>query len=564
MGPIRAAAGKAGNFNPGKEPVQMNFRSENAPNILFITADQLRWDFVHAYGVNPWIHTPNLDSLAEDGCLFERAYSPNPVCIPARHNILTGLTARYHGFDDNYFGPDAKPCPSNLPTFAQILSGCGYSTAAIGKIHFQPERNAAGFDLFENCDEVVSDIAEDEYAQFLRSSGHGSLGSIHGVRNALYMQPQQYPLPQEYHGSYWIAERAIRYIRSRVTRKRPFLLWAGFIHPHPPLAVPENWAHLYDGKVPPHTSPLTPLSKFAEENKCIADLPDEACVNRVRELYACAVSFMDYNVGRILRALDETGQRENTLVVFVSDHGEMLGDLDTYQKFLPYDASCRVPFLMRWPGHIQPGSRRKDFVDLNDLLPTFLDAAGASYTAEYPLPGESLLTSQGKKDRSVQYVEHQRENKRWCCLMDQRYKFVHHYGEPEELFDVEADPEERTNLLYGTPGDEVRKICDDLRAQLLEYEAQWGLPGYVEGGSFRRFPDYEIKTYQECCFPSAMVQDPGEAPRDSLLDEILRAIAKEPLVKLSKLHIRDLLTGLGGFSDAEVDDLLRRAQDQGN
>ena len=542
----------------------MNPRNADAPNILLITADQLRWDFVHAYGASPWIRTPNLDSLAADGCLCERAYSPNPVCIPARHNILTGLTARYHGFDDNYFGPEAKPSPSCLPTFAQILSGCGYSTAAIGKIHFQPERNAAGFDLFENCDEVVGDIAEDEYAQFLREQGYGSLGSIHGVRNALYMQPQQFPLPEEFHGSHWIADRAIRYIRSRATRTRPFLLWAGFIHPHPPLAVPENWAHLYDGKVPPHTSPITPLSKFAEENKCIADLPDEASINRVRELYACAVSFMDYNVGRILKALDETGLRDNTLVVFVSDHGELLGDLDTYQKFLPYDASCRVPFLMRWPGHIQPGSRRTDFVDLNDLLPTFLDAAGTAYTADYELPGESLLTAHGKKDRSVQYVEHQRENKRWCCLMDHRYKFVHHYGEAEELFDLESDPGEQVNQLYGTPSAEALAARDRLRAKLLEYEARWGLPGYVKEGAFRSFPPYEIKTYRETCFPADMVQDPGDPPRDCLLDEILRAIEKEPLVKLSRLHIRDLLTGPGGFSQEQVDDLMRRAEAQGN
>ena len=105
------------------------------------------------------------------------------------------------------------------------------------------------------------------------------------------------------------------------------------------------------------------------------------------------------------------------MVLFVSDHGEMLGDLDTYQKFLPYDASCRVPMLLRWPGHITPGSRRTDFTDLNDILPTVLDAAGTPYPGELELPGESLLAKTPKKDRSVQYVEHQRERKRWCCLI---------------------------------------------------------------------------------------------------------------------------------------------------
>ena len=108
---------------------------------------------------------------------------------------------------------------------------------------------------------------------------------------------------------------------------------------------------------------------------------------------------------------------------FYSDHGEMLGDLDTYQKFLPYDASCRIPMLLRWPGHIEAGSRRSDFVDLNDLLPTFLDAAGTTYPGKEELPGESLFAREPQKDRTVQYVEHQRESKRWCCLVGQRYKY---------------------------------------------------------------------------------------------------------------------------------------------
>lgn len=540
----------------------MNSRKTDAPNILLITADQLRWDYVGSYG--SFIETPALDSLAESGCLFERAYSPNPVCIPARYNLITGLPARRHGFDDNYFGPQAKACPWDIPTFAQILSDAGYSTAAIGKMHFQPERRATGFDIFENCDEVVRDIAEDEYAQFLQEQGYGTVGSLHGVRNALYMQPQQSLLPEELHGSCWIADRSIAYLRGRKTRSKPFLLWTGFIQPHPPFDVPAAWAHRYDGKVPKHTSSITPLSRLAKENQCIADLPDEENINRMRELYACAVTFMDHNVGRILQTLDEEGLRENTLVVFVSDHGEMLGDLDTYQKFLPYDPSCRVPLLMRWPNHIQGGTRRTDFADLNDLLPTFLDAAGVSYPGSETLPGESLLLKKPSKDRSFQYIEHQRESKRWCCLMDRRYKFVHHYGDRDQLFDLETDPNEQTDLLYGQPLAEHLEVAARLKGKLLEYESHWGLPGYVKDGDFVQYPDYEIRNYREGCFPSAMVKEPGMTPVEPLADEILKAIRQEPTVHLSKLHIRELLTGPGKFSEDEFSDLLRRAEQQGN
>lgn len=536
----------------------MKQRSENAPNIVLITADQLRWDYVHAYGVHEFIRTPALDSLAKDGCICQRAYSPNPVCIPARHNLITGLPARFHGFDDNYFGEEAKPCPWELPTFAQILSDAGYATAAIGKMHFQPERRATGFDLFENCDEVVYDIAEDEYAQFLQEQGYGHVGSIHGVRNALYMQPQQSLLPEELHSSAWVADRSIRYLRSRSTRKRPFLLWAGFIQPHPPFDVPQDWAHLYDGQLPPRIHGATPLSKLALENQCIADLPDEENINRMRELYACAVTFMDYHVGRILKALDEEGLRDDTLVVFVSDHGEMLGDLDTYQKFLAYDSSARIPMLLRWPGKIAPGSCRTDFADLNDVLPTFLDAAGVRYPGKESLPGESLLKPTGEKDRSVQYMEHQRESKRWCCLMNQQYKYIYSYGDSDQLFDLEHDPGEQKNLLYGEVKPQIREIAESMKKMLSAYEEAWGLPGYAKDGEFTRFPAYEIKKYRECCFPNAMVKNPGDPQPDSLLEEIARAVSGEPTVRLSRLHIEELLTGPGGCSREAVEELLQR------
>ncbi len=534
----------------------MNARAEDAPNILLITADQLRWDYVGAYEANNFIKTPSIDRLAAEGCLYERAYSPNPVCIPARYNLLTGLPARYHGFDDNYFEKKEKPCPWYLPTFAQILSDCGYNTAAIGKMHFQPERRATGFDLFENCNEVVKDIEEDEYAKFLRDNGYGSVGSIHGVRNVLYMQPQQSLLPEAYHGSSWVADRAIRYIRSRKTRTKPFLLWAGFIHPHPPLDVPPAWAHRYDGKVPRHTDTVTPLSKLGEENKTIVRFENEESLNRMRELYACAVSFMDYNVGRILDALDEEGLKENTLVVFISDHGEMLGDLGTYQKFLPYDASCRIPMVLRWPKKIEAGRRVGQFADLNDLLPTFLEAAGTPYPACYNLPGESLLSGLPTKDRSVQYAEHQHGSKRWCCLMDERYKYVHYYGDDDQLFDLQRDPDEAINLLHDCSDEKTEAIRDRLRNRLIAYEAQYGMPGCVENGTFAVFPPYKINGFRDCLFPFSMVRDPGDPPLNSLLDEIRAAKADEPLATFGKAEVDEILKEKGGFSTEAVNMLL--------
>ncbi len=536
--------------------------TDRRPNILLLFVDQLRWDYVHAYGINPWIRTPNIDSIGENGCRYDLAYSPNPVCIPARHNMITGLTAKYHGFDDNYFGKDAKCCPWYLPTFAQICSDAGYSTFAVGKMHFQPERRATGFDRFYNMDEVVQDILEDDYALFLREKGYGHVGSMHGVRNVLYQQPQQSLLPDELTGSHWVADKTIDILRSRGEQDRPFLLWTGFIQPHPPLASPHSFSHMYDGQVPRHTSSVTPLSKLLEELKCIADLPDEGNINRMRENYAGAVSWVDYNIGRILEALRETGLDRNTVVIFTSDHGEMLGDLDTYQKMNAHEPSAHIPFLMQWPGHIAPGSVNNDFMDLNDILPTFLDLARTDYPADYELPGESLFAPEPKKDRSVVYAEHQKGNRRWCMIRDKRYKLIHYYGDEDQLFDLTEDPEERINLLWERENDpEVKKVLERLYPVLKKYESKWGPEEATENGEFRMYEPFEVGTYMETCYPNQIRTLRGEEEMfDDLGEEILAAIEDEPTVHLSRLKLRENLTGFGGYSDDYVDRLLERAK----
>ncbi len=535
-------------------------RKDNAPNIVLIMADQLRFDYVGAYNEMPMIQTPHIDSLANDGLRCDQAYSPNPVCIPARYNMLTGLGARYHGFDDNYFGEQSKACPWHLPTFAQILSDAGYATAAIGKMHFQPTRRATGFDIFESMDEVVGDIEEDEYAQFLRANGYGHIGSLHGVRNVLYMQPQQSILPEALHGSCWVADRAIDYLKRRGDQNRPYLLFAGFIHPHPPFDVPPEWAHMYDGKIPECTVSSTPLSTLAEENKCIAENPDADTLRRMRELYACAVSHMDSQVGRILQAIDESGQRDNTLVIFVSDHGEMLGDLGTYQKFLPYDASCKIPMLLRWPAQIEPGRHTEAFTDLNDILPTMLHAAGVDYPGTLPLPGMSILHDNGNKDRKYQYVEHQRGSKRWCMLRDAKYKYVHHYGDAPELFDMLQDPNETTNLLYNCQDSDVWDIAQQYKEKLLDYETRHGLQGGVVGNDFEKRPAYIATPYQEGCFPTSMVRYAGDDPAGCLCDEILEAVRNEPTVDLSRRSVVERLVQAGQCTTEQGDSFVKMAR----
>lgn len=505
------------------------------PNILLITTDQQRYDTIAAMG-HDFMVTPNLDKLAAEGCCYPNAYSSNPVCMAARHNIITGLTARYHGFDDNYFEDDPKVIPYDIPTLPQLLSDAGYDTIAVGKMHFQPCRRHNGFARMELMEEIPRHLQDDEYTKYLKENGYGNLQSIHGVRHLLYMLPQRSLVDEKHHGSSWVAQRSIHHIKENAG-KRPFFLWSSFIAPHPPFDVPDQWAELYRGKeLPPVKVTKTPLSKLAEENRCIADYPNEDYLRRARELYYASISFVDFNIGKIIQQLKDIGEYENTLIIFTSDHGEMLGDYGTYQKFLPYDSSARIPFIVRYAKELCKGSVDSRFVDLNDILPTVLDAAGVPYPDANRLPGESVLKKHGFKNREVQYIEWGHGNYRWVSLRNKKYKYNYYYGGgKEELFDMENDADETENLLFGSPDEKAIKARNELRMQLIEMEKRYGLEGYVKNGDFIVLEDFEPFFYRENNPP--MFPKKQNTEYIGLEEEVKRAIAKEPVVNLEELDI---------------------------
>lgn len=508
-------------------------KTQDRPNILLITTDQQRYDTIGAMGYD-FMETPHLDQLAEEGCCYCNAYSPNPVCMAARHNIITGRTARAHGFDDNYFEDSPRVVPYDLPTFPQLLSDSGYDTIAVGKMHFQPCRRHNGFTKMELMEEIPRHLEDDEYAMYLRNHGYEEIQSIHGVRHLLYMLPQRSLVDDKHHGSAWVAERSIHYLKENLG-KRPFFLWSSFIAPHPPFDVPESWANLYKGKeLPPIKVSKTPISPAAEQKKCIADYPDEGYLRRARELYFASISFADYNIGKILEYLKETGEYDRTLIIFTSDHGEMLGDYGTFQKMLPYDSSAKVPMIIRYPKKLRPGSRDLRFTDLNDLLPTILDAAGVNYPKPELLPGESLFVEKGKKDRSVQYVEFGHGAQRWISLRDEHYKYNYYYGGgKEELFDMVKDPDEAENLLHGIPDQKILDTKERMKKQLTAYEEKYGLEGYVKNGCLNMFEEETPVFYRENNPP--MFPEKQKQIYISLEEEVKRAVAQEPVVKLEEL-----------------------------
>lgn len=364
------------------------------PNMLLFYSDQHRRDTVGAYG-GWWVHTPSLDALASEGALFERSYTNIPVYIAARYSLLTGMRCKVHG----HYGNESTPADAAIPTIPLLLSNAGYVTQAIGKMHFQPPRRHHGFDRMLLMEETPDTRQEDDYLLYRKSVGFGHIRHAHGVRHLLYHQPQRSLLPEEQHGTRWVADRVIDFLRAH--RKRRWFLWAGWIAPHPPFNAPARWAEYYlDRDVPePARSPDEALVERLRELCHLADIDpqDLPLIRRCRQLYYAQVSFVDEQVGRILDELDRLGLRKDTLVVYTSDHGELLGDHFGWQKCVHYEPVVGVPLIAHFPEG--GGIRSRQFVDGLDLFPTFMAAAGVPLPTGWQYPGGSLRALLAGDDR---------------------------------------------------------------------------------------------------------------------------------------------------------------------
>jgi arylsulfatase A-like enzyme len=520
---------------------------EPRPNILLLMTDQQRFDTIAAAG-HPHMITPNLDRLVREGCIFQHAYTPNPICVPARYHALTGTTVRHHGFSMNTQTP-MNPC---VPTLPGLLSDAGYETRAIGKMHFQPPRRHHGFDRMELSEETPRTRESDEYAMYLKSVGLGHIQNIHGLRNLLYEAPQRSLVPEEHHGTTWVGDRTVDFLKSNGGRQ-PFFCWTSWIAPHPPFDLPDSVADLYrDVPLPEPIQDKTEPNEFtrvmSDDNTIPPDGKRAEFMRRRQEAYYAQITFVDQQVGRVLDALEEIGQLDNTLIIFTSDHGEMLGDHGSHQKAQPYDSCSRIPFIVRYPARITPGMIRDDFADLNDILPTALDVAGVTHPQPETLPGGSIFDD--SKDRSTQYLTLGRHGRRWATIRDKGYKYTYYYGLSQgELFDMENDPNETTNLLITRPdAPEVIAARDRLHQLVTEHEAQWGIEGETldENGELRTYdtPDHgppghaiSIRARQFPKFPAMIADAKERASMNTFAEEALDATRDEPLSALSRFDL---------------------------
>lgn len=534
---------------------------DDAPNIILLYADQMRWDAMRCAG-NSVIRTPNLDRLADEGVMFSHCISTTPVCVAARYSLLTGRRAGQTGrFANNSVHPEPL-----LDTLPALLGHADYHCYSLGKMHFLPKRRHYGFHHREQMCEIPIWPQDDDYLMFLRAQGYGHKREIHGIRNLLYSQPQTSPLPQEVHGSWWVGDRMEDFLRTNYNRR--FFAWAGFVGPHPPYNVPAPWESMYSNDEVPdpidldraaETLPLMMLMLRAYSDY---DNASPERLRRVVALYYAAVSLIDHQVGRVLDTLDELGIADNTMVVFTSDHGEMLGDHLTCQKMNPYDGCSRVPLLARWPGHFEAGRVCDHLVGCTDLLPTFLDAAGYEHPVLGELEGASLLGAEGggqARPRAEFVSDYGTGASRWLSLRDHTVKYsVYCDNGWEELYDLAADPSEQHNLLLeGAPG--ARATADAMRARLVAWEREHGLPaGSLADDDFRNYGVKEPARRRNNQFPKWVDNIPEDWKRQ--LEPpgrgIEEALAREDTFDITELDLEFFRDCGGSLAGSRWEGLL--------
>ena len=419
------------------------------PNILVVMADQLAPHFTGAYG-HPLVRTPAMDALAERGVRFDAAYCSSPLCAPSRFSMMSGRLASEIGAFDN-----GTEFVASIPTLAHYLRLAGYRTTLSGKMHFVGPDQLHGFEERLTTDVYPAGFAwtADWDAAADRGKWFNNMDTITGAGPVL----ANYQIDYDDEVGF-TAQRRLYDLARPHADDRPFFLVASFIHPHDPYEARPEWWNLYD---PDDIDPPDPIGDDAVDPHTLrirhgiqADtvgFTEDQCRN-ARHGYYAATSYFDAWLGRLIDALAETGRLADTVVIVTSDHGDMLGDRGVFFKMSFFERSARVPLIMAGPG-IPPGTTAPNACSLLDLLPTLLDIAadgGAWPELGTPVSGRSLweLACGGTDDVDETVGEYMAVMTSHPMFMIRRgsHKYVHCDSDPALLYDLEADPLERTNL----------------------------------------------------------------------------------------------------------------------
>lgn len=445
---------------------QSDRAQQRPPNIIFILIDDLRWDDFGAAGHHPFVKTPNIDRIANEGALFRNAFITAPLCSPSRASFLTGQYAHTHGITDNV---DRSAASHKLITFPLLLQQSGYTTAFIGKWHMgNDDSQRPGFD------------------RWVSFKGQGS-----------YLDPEINEDGKEMKPSGYITDLLTGYAVEFIKRRhdKPYLVYLAHKAIHPEVMqhddgsvnladaerfIPaERHRSLFTGeKIRRRPSAMRPpTGKPALERK-IGDLPplgantatrDEAVLGRLRSLMA-----VEEGVGELLKALKETGELDNTVIVFASDNGYFYGEHGlSVERRLAYEESIRMPLLIRYPKGVKAGTVRNEFALNIDLAPTLLELAGIS--VPNTMEGRSLVPlltgakTEWRKSFLIEYysdrVFPRIRQMGYKAVRNERWKYIHYFELEgmDELYDLKADPYEMRNIIR-QPG--AAKVLEEMKREM--------------------------------------------------------------------------------------------------
>ena len=437
------------------------------PNILLLQVDQMFAAALSAYG-NGFAITPNLDRLFARGITFANTYCSYPICAPSRFSTMTGQLASRIGAYDN-----AAEMPASIPTFAHYLRAAGYQTYLSGKMHFVGPDQLHGFEQRLTAELYPTDFSWNKVGtEFTAEQVSDARGVTYAGKTRDTVQIAHDEL---------VAFKARRKIYDLAQHHdpRPFLLCASFTHPHEPFLCRQQDWDLYDGvEIPPPAvgripdNQLDPLSRRVAEMWSLLQDFDPAAIATARRAYYGSVSFVDRLIGTVLDALADCGFNQDTVVLFTSDHGEMLGERGLWFKKVFYEPSVRVPLVICIPGASAP-QRVTTPVSLVDLAPTLIALAHDNGEVELaePLDGENLLplAAGAPRQQSDVVSELMSEGLADPVVMIRRdaYKFIGGPAHPSQLFNLETDPQELHDLA-GDPD------CADVLADFMQrMSARW-------------------------------------------------------------------------------------------
>ncbi|MEZ5835589.1 MAG: sulfatase-like hydrolase/transferase [Geminicoccaceae bacterium] len=486
-------------------------------NVLLVMADQWPARLMGCSG-HPFIQTPTLDQLARNGVRYPNAYSECPICIPARRTLMTGTTTRRHG--DRVFGT-TNPMP-DLPTLAGTFRDAGYQAHAVGKLHVYPPRDRIGFDDVQLSEEGRPHLgAVDDYDIYLSDRGHTGRQYAHGMNNNNYMH-RPWHLEEDCHVTNWATEQMCRVIKRR-DPTRPSFWYLSYTPPHPPLVPLACYMELY--RQLDMDEPLTGdwSAEGAELPRALAMIrnfyPDFSSfeITEIRRAFYALCTHIDHQLRLVVGTLREEGLLDDTVILFTSDHGDMLGDHGIYAKRTYYEGSANVPMILAGAsGDDRVGTDRVDerLVGLQDVMPTLLALAGV----EVPPTCEGLDMT-GDVRREVLYGDCLESAGGSRMVRDDRYKLIWYpAGNRFQLFDMREDPCESRNLADDPGAQDVRT-----RLERALVDHLWGADidkGWVQEGRLAGFdpgplavrPDRSFSGQRGIHFP-----EPPQAAQDAMV-----------------------------------------------